>query len=255
MATITTRAGKGSPLTNTEMDANLTNLNTYKLEDITGESVGDLSDVDITSTAPSDGQALIWDAANSKFIPGDSFSQTDFDTAIAAVDIDDLSNVNITSPSNGQSLTYNSSTSTWVNSSVGAQVESVTINTCDVASTVDSFVADDYRSVIYNVVLTTTAGYQSSEVRIMHNGTSAFLLESNKVVSNGTIGTFSSTISSGYVYLKVTTPNGPCVADFTKTEIPYTTAAQNIVPIPEDLMTGSATIDLMNGCGTIDLAA
>lgn len=32
MATIVTRAGKGSPLTNTEMDTNLTNLNSAKLE-------------------------------------------------------------------------------------------------------------------------------------------------------------------------------------------------------------------------------
>ena len=32
MTTIVTRANKGSPLTNTEMDANLTNLNTDKLE-------------------------------------------------------------------------------------------------------------------------------------------------------------------------------------------------------------------------------
>ena len=32
MSTITTRAGKGSPLTNTEMDTNLTNLNTDKVE-------------------------------------------------------------------------------------------------------------------------------------------------------------------------------------------------------------------------------
>lgn len=32
MTTIVTRAGKGSPLTNNEMDANLTNLNTYKVE-------------------------------------------------------------------------------------------------------------------------------------------------------------------------------------------------------------------------------
>lgn len=32
MATIVTRAGKGSPLTNTELDANFSNLNTDKLE-------------------------------------------------------------------------------------------------------------------------------------------------------------------------------------------------------------------------------
>ena len=32
MTTIVTRSGKGSPLTHAEMDANLTNLNTYKLD-------------------------------------------------------------------------------------------------------------------------------------------------------------------------------------------------------------------------------
>ena len=32
MATIVTRAGKGSPLTHVEVDANFTNLNTAKLE-------------------------------------------------------------------------------------------------------------------------------------------------------------------------------------------------------------------------------
>ena len=32
MSTIVTRSGKGSPLTNTEVDANFTNLNTDKAE-------------------------------------------------------------------------------------------------------------------------------------------------------------------------------------------------------------------------------
>ena len=32
MTTIVTRTGKGSPLTNTEVDANFSNLNTYKVE-------------------------------------------------------------------------------------------------------------------------------------------------------------------------------------------------------------------------------
>jgi hypothetical protein len=42
MATIVTRAGKGSPLTNTEVDANFTNLNTDKLEKSGGTMTGDL---------------------------------------------------------------------------------------------------------------------------------------------------------------------------------------------------------------------
>ena len=48
MTTITTRAGKGSPLTNAEVDANFTNLNTEKLE-----KASNLSDLANTTTARS----------------------------------------------------------------------------------------------------------------------------------------------------------------------------------------------------------
>ena len=43
MSTIVTRAGKGSPLTNTELDSNFTNLNTDKLELSGGTLTGNLS--------------------------------------------------------------------------------------------------------------------------------------------------------------------------------------------------------------------
>jgi hypothetical protein len=43
MATIVTRSGKGSPLTNTEVDSNFTNLNTDKLELSGGTLTGDLT--------------------------------------------------------------------------------------------------------------------------------------------------------------------------------------------------------------------
>lgn len=46
MATIVTRAGKGSPLTNNEVDANFTNLNNGKLE-----TSNNLSDLTSASTA------------------------------------------------------------------------------------------------------------------------------------------------------------------------------------------------------------
>ena len=58
MATIVTRAGKGSPLTNTEVDANFTNLNTDKAElsgaTFTGEIVANAG-IDVTGTATMDG--------------------------------------------------------------------------------------------------------------------------------------------------------------------------------------------------------
>lgn len=43
MTTVVTRAGKGSPLTNNEMDSNLTNLNTYKVETNNPSTTGTLT--------------------------------------------------------------------------------------------------------------------------------------------------------------------------------------------------------------------
>jgi hypothetical protein len=70
MATIVTRSGKGSPLTNTEVDNNFTNLNDDKLENINSESIEDLSDVN--TMTPTDGQLLTWDNANSRWDAADA---------------------------------------------------------------------------------------------------------------------------------------------------------------------------------------
>ena len=48
MATIVTRSGKGSPLTNTELDANFTNLNTDKIE--SGNTAAALTITDLTAS-------------------------------------------------------------------------------------------------------------------------------------------------------------------------------------------------------------
>ena len=65
MSTITTRSGKGSPLTFNEVDANFNNLNTDKLEasDIPGE-VADLTLSDIGTPASND-EVLIRDSSES----------------------------------------------------------------------------------------------------------------------------------------------------------------------------------------------
>lgn len=55
MSTIVTRAGKGSPLTNTEVDSNFTNLNTDKAEldtNVTFGSLGTSGDITVTSASP-----------------------------------------------------------------------------------------------------------------------------------------------------------------------------------------------------------
>jgi len=67
MATIVTRSGKGSPLNHAEGDANFTNLNNDKLENINNENLGDLANV--SSTAPSDGQVLTYSTSNTRWEP------------------------------------------------------------------------------------------------------------------------------------------------------------------------------------------
>ena len=62
MATITTRAGKGSPLTNTEVDANFTNLNADKIED---------TDLSVSTGSASGGGSLSYSAGVFTFAAAD----------------------------------------------------------------------------------------------------------------------------------------------------------------------------------------
>lgn len=86
MATITTRAGKGSPLTNTEVDANFTNLNTDKIE------IGDLS---VSTGAASGGGTLAYASGVFTFAPADLASY-----------ITDLSSFTTTDLTEGTNLYY-----------------------------------------------------------------------------------------------------------------------------------------------------
>ena len=73
-------------------------LSTAGLATLEYSSVGDLSDVDITTTAPTDGQALIWDAVNSKFVSGTiaGFDQADFNTALDTISADIIPATDVT---------------------------------------------------------------------------------------------------------------------------------------------------------------
>jgi hypothetical protein len=83
-------------------------------------SIDDLSDVDITSVAPTAGQSLVWDNVNSKFVPGD--------VAVGVSSIDDLSDVDITSvaPTDGQSLIWDNANSKFIPGDVAAGGASIT---------------------------------------------------------------------------------------------------------------------------------
>jgi len=54
---------------------------TGQISDITNHSINSLSDVDTVSSAPSDGQALLWNNANSEWVPGNVSQSKQFITA------------------------------------------------------------------------------------------------------------------------------------------------------------------------------
>ena len=86
-----------------------------QVSDISNHSIGELSDVDI-STLPLNNQTLVWNVAQNKFVPGDSFSQADFDTAFGNKSIGDLSDVDITTtaPADGQPLVWDTAEGKFV---------------------------------------------------------------------------------------------------------------------------------------------
>ena len=72
-------------------------------------SIDDLSDVDTTTVAPTDGQALVWDNANSQWEPGTVSGGG------GATAIDDLTDVDTSTvaPTSGQVLTWDNANSQW----------------------------------------------------------------------------------------------------------------------------------------------
>ena len=76
MASITTRSGKGSPLTHNELDSNFTNLNNRTLNDLS----------DVATTTPTNGQTIQYNTTSSEWEPADGFNLTG---DLAGVDLTD----------------------------------------------------------------------------------------------------------------------------------------------------------------------
>lgn len=99
------------------------NSDTTKLEqyingawiDISVSSIGDLDDVDITTTPPANGFILSWDAANNKFVPNSPGG-----AVLATASIDDLGDVDTTGKANNYVLSWIDATQQWEPRSVAA---------------------------------------------------------------------------------------------------------------------------------------
>ena len=83
-------------------------------------SIDALADVDTTTVAPTDGQALVWDNANSKWEPGTVASGS-------VASIDDIGDVDTTTvaPTDGQALVWDNAAQQWEPGTVLSVVSSI----------------------------------------------------------------------------------------------------------------------------------
>ena len=72
------------------------------------------------------------------------------------------------------------------------------------ATTVATHAIASYRSVKYNVQITQGSSYHSTEINVLHDGTTAYITEYGSVFSGSSLATFDAVISSGNLLLQVT---------------------------------------------------
>ena len=72
------------------------------------------------------------------------------------------------------------------------------------ASTIDTFPIATYRSARFQVQITQSTDYQSTDLMVIHNGTTANIIEYGSIATNDYLATFSSTISGSDLLLQTT---------------------------------------------------
>lgn len=73
--------------------------------------------------------------------------------------------------------------------------------------TVDSFPISEFRSAKYEVQVTSGSKYHLIELRAVHNGTDVWLAQYGEIQTDGSLGTFDSTIQSGNLQILFTPTN------------------------------------------------
>ena len=154
-------------------------------------SLGDIGDVDLITNSPSDGQTIIWDSANSEWIPG---------TPSTVAAINDLTDVDTqtTAPTNGQALVWDSANSEWVPGTVatsgsiswlGGNIEGAVFTYTIGSDTTTVSGADDNANTLY---------FNGTAVTVYVNGV-RLVNGDDYTASSGTTITFQETVFSGSV--------------------------------------------------------
>jgi hypothetical protein len=84
---------------------------------------------------------------------------------------------------------------------------------------VDSFSISSFRSVKYLLQISTSAGYQATEIMLLQDGTNVFMTEYATLANNGSMGVFSASLAAGTVTLYVTPTQSTSTVKFERTSL------------------------------------
>ena len=96
-----------------------------------------------------------------------------------------------------------SGTTATISIAGGGVKENTTVSSTS-ATTIASFAAASFRSAKARIQITQGSSYQVAEVLLIHDGTTVSLVEMASIATGSNLGSFSGTISSGNVLLRVT---------------------------------------------------
>jgi hypothetical protein len=128
--------------------------------------------------------------------------------------------------------------------SLGSQEYSYNTTTTN-AETIDSWSADTYRSGKYQLQVSSSVGYFTCEIFMIHNGNVTNMIQLANVGIGSNVGSFSTDISSGNVRLRFNAVDSTSRIRYYRSLLKSDPGSDPEV-LPTDLMTGTNSYDLMN---------
>lgn len=133
-------------------------------------------------------------------------------------------NVTIVGDSINKKLTISTVDSPSFNGSVTfgniSSLTSVTYVTSSLSEvSVDFFLASQFRSVKYYVQLTSGSNYHVIELRLLHDGTTVYMVQYGEMYTNNSLGVFDAQIAGGFLYLLFTPTNSATTVKLTRNTI------------------------------------
>ena len=195
MTTIVTRAGKGSALTFTEMDDNLTNLNTNKLEaanltTYTGNITANIINAKTIGNVGTELYGGIQDGNQAGITAVGTLTTLDVSGVISAqANVDVTGNLSASSASISYQLVTDNFTATGTGLIETATAGSLTVNTTITADTVNAATIGNALAVftaenITTVSLTSTDWLDAANIRASSIGNAGATITANSVTAN-----------------------------------------------------------------------